>query len=195
MLSKKGRPASRWIGAVGFAVLLLAPSRTLTAQAPLPPISARIEADPELRSRTTEPIDVSRWMAASIQRLLIGTFLESSTGRAAIPAGIEPSSSRPGTCARAISSPHSRFGDGERPPLRGEGVRGARTRPGAARHAKAAKYVGGVRGSGPSSARSPAAARARPSARRRVPRREQVRGTNAGPPHQQCRTRRVTFRS
>ena len=86
MLTNKGRTAALSIGAVGLAVLLLSPSRTLTAQAPLADL-ARIEAGTEVAVRTTEPIDVQSLDGRIYSAVVAQDVLESSTGRVVIPAG------------------------------------------------------------------------------------------------------------
>jgi hypothetical protein len=86
MLTNKGGTAALSIGAVGLAVLLLSPSRTLTAQAPLADL-ARIEAGTEIVVRTTEPIDVQSLDGRIYSAVVDKDVLESSTGRMAIPAG------------------------------------------------------------------------------------------------------------
>ena len=79
MLTNRGRTVALSIGAVGLAVLL-SPSRTLTAQAPLADL-ARIEAGTEIVVRTTEPIDVQSLDGRIYSAVVAQDVLESSTGR------------------------------------------------------------------------------------------------------------------
>ena len=85
MLTNRGRSAALTIGAVGLAALL-APSRTLTAQAPIAD-AARIEAGTEITVRATEPIDVQSRDGRIYSAVVDRDVLESSTGRVVIPAG------------------------------------------------------------------------------------------------------------
>ncbi len=85
MLTNRGRTVALSIGAVGLAVLL-APSRTLTAQARSADL-ARIEAGTEVVVRTTEPIDVQSLDGRVYSAVVDRDVLESSTGRVVIPAG------------------------------------------------------------------------------------------------------------
>jgi len=85
MLTNRGRSAALSIGAVGLAVLL-APSPTLTAQAPFAD-AARIEAGTEITVRATEPIDVQSRDGRIYSAVVDRDVLESSTGRVVIPAG------------------------------------------------------------------------------------------------------------
>jgi hypothetical protein len=85
MLTNRGRSAALSIGAVGLAVLL-APSPTLTAQAPIAD-AARIEAGTEITVRATEPIDVQSRDGRIYSAVVDRDVLESSTGRVVIPAG------------------------------------------------------------------------------------------------------------
>jgi hypothetical protein len=86
MLTNRGRTAALSVGAVGLAVLLLSPSRTLTAQAQLADL-ARIDAGTEVAVRTTEPIDVQSLDGRIYSAVVDQDVLESSTGRMVIPAG------------------------------------------------------------------------------------------------------------
>ena len=87
MLTRNRRRASiPAIGAAGLAVLLLAPSRTVTAQAPVAD-AARIEAGTEIAVKVTEPIDVQSRDGRVYSAVVDRDVLESSTGRVAIPAG------------------------------------------------------------------------------------------------------------
>ena len=85
MLTNRGRSATLTIGAVGLAALL-APSRSLTAQAPIAD-AARIEAGTEITVRATEPIDVQSRDGRIYSAVVDRDVLESSTGRVVIPAG------------------------------------------------------------------------------------------------------------
>jgi len=85
MLTNRGRSAALSIGAVGLAVLL-APSPTLTAQAPFAD-AARIEAGTEITVRAIEPIDVQSRDGRIYSAVVDRDVLESSTGRVVIPAG------------------------------------------------------------------------------------------------------------
>jgi hypothetical protein len=74
------------IGTAGLALLLIAPSRTVTAQASLTDL-ARIETGTEITVRTTETIDVRSLDGRIYSGIVDQDVLESSTGRVAIPAG------------------------------------------------------------------------------------------------------------
>jgi len=85
MLTNRGRSAALSIGAVGLAVLL-APSPTLTAQAPFAVVVKKKTAY-EITVRATEPIDVQSRDGRIYSAVVDRDVLESSTGRVVIPAG------------------------------------------------------------------------------------------------------------
>jgi hypothetical protein len=87
MLNRKARSAPVLsIGAAGLALLLMAPSGTVSAQASFTDL-ARIEAGTEIAVRTTEPIDIRSLDGRVYSGVVDQDVLESSSGRVAIPAG------------------------------------------------------------------------------------------------------------
>ena len=129
------------IGAAGLAALLMAPSRTVNAQASFTDL-ARVEAGTEIAVRTTEPIDVRAIDGRVYSAAVDQDVLESSTGRIAIPAGspveLETRAARDGDLILDLDSVTA---NGRR-----YGVRAAAERIDTSRDVdsgKAAEYVGG----------------------------------------------------
>lgn len=143
MLTRRERRASTpSIGSVGLALLLLAPSRTLTAQAQFTD-SVRIEAGTEIAVRTTEAIDVQSLDGRIYSGVVDQDVLESSTGRLVIPAGsaveLEARDVRDGDLMLDLDSVTV---DGRRYGVRAAAER-VETSRGGVDSGKAAEYIGG----------------------------------------------------